>query len=50
MRAVSPSVVVMDLLMPQVDGFAVIEELRPDRDSDGPPIVVLDQCVKKFGS
>jgi signal transduction histidine kinase/CheY-like chemotaxis protein len=40
-RAVGPSVVVMDLLMPQVDGFAVIDELRPDRDSDGPPIVVL---------
>ena len=29
-RTVSPSVVVMDLLMPQVDGFAVIDELRPD--------------------
>ena len=40
-RAVSPSVVVIDLLMPQVDGFAVIDELRPERDSDGPPIVVL---------
>ncbi|WP_330474576.1 response regulator [Terrabacter sp. C0L_2] len=40
-RAVAPSVVVMDLLMPQVDGFAVIDELRPDHDSDGPPIVVL---------
>ncbi|GAA3690199.1 hypothetical protein GCM10022399_02360 [Terrabacter ginsenosidimutans] len=40
-RAVAPSVVVMDLLMPQVDGFAVIDELRPDRDTDGPPIVVL---------
>src|SRR4051812_4809418 len=40
-RAVAPSVVVIDLLMPQVDGFAVIDELRPDRDSDGPPIVVL---------
>jgi signal transduction histidine kinase/DNA-binding response OmpR family regulator len=40
-RLVSPSVVVIDLLMPQVDGFAVIDELRPERDSDGPPIVVL---------
>ncbi|WP_461047483.1 GAF domain-containing protein [Terrabacter koreensis] len=40
-RTVSPSVVVMDLLMPQVDGFAVIDELRPERDSEGPPIVVL---------
>ncbi|WP_076261923.1 GAF domain-containing protein [Intrasporangium flavum] len=40
-REVAPSVVVIDLLMPQVDGFAVIDELRPERDSDGPPIVVL---------
>jgi len=40
-RAVAPSVVVIDLLMPQVDGFAVIDELRPHRDSEGPPIVVL---------
>jgi signal transduction histidine kinase/CheY-like chemotaxis protein len=40
-REVAPSVVVLDLLMPQVDGFAVIDELRPERDSDGPPIVVL---------
>ena len=28
-RAVRPSVVVIDLLMPDVDGFAVIDELRP---------------------
>jgi signal transduction histidine kinase/DNA-binding response OmpR family regulator len=40
-RQVSPAVVVMDLLMPQVDGFDVIDELRPNRDADGPPIVVL---------
>ena len=40
-RAVAPSVVVIDLLMPHVDGFAVIDELRPHRDSEGPPIVVL---------
>ena len=40
-RAVSPSVVIMDLLMPEVDGFAVIDELRPDVTSNGPPIVVL---------
>jgi CheY-like chemotaxis protein len=40
-RAVAPSVVIMDLLMPEVDGFAVIEQLRPDRSVSGPPIVVL---------
>ncbi|EWT02635.1 histidine kinase [Intrasporangium oryzae NRRL B-24470] len=40
-RAVAPSVVIMDLLMPEVDGFAVIEQLRPDLRASGPPIVVL---------
>jgi len=40
-RAVDPSVVIMDLLMPDVDGFAVIDELRADGTPSGPPIVVL---------
>ena len=40
-RAVAPSVVIMDLLMPDVDGFAVIDELRSDATTAGPPIVVL---------
>jgi CheY-like chemotaxis protein len=40
-RAVAPSVVIMDLLMPEMDGFAVIDELRSDSATSGPPIVVL---------
>jgi signal transduction histidine kinase/DNA-binding response OmpR family regulator len=40
-RHVAPSVVIMDLLMPEVDGFAVIDELRSDARTSGPPIVVL---------
>ncbi|GAB3074077.1 hypothetical protein GCM10027053_44680 [Intrasporangium mesophilum] len=40
-RAIAPSVVIMDLLMPDVDGFAVIDELRSDATTTGPPIVVL---------
>jgi signal transduction histidine kinase/DNA-binding response OmpR family regulator len=40
-RADAPSVVIMDLLMPEVDGFAVIDELRSGSASSGPPIVVL---------
>jgi len=40
-RTVDPSVVIMDLLMPDVDGFAVIDELRSDGTPNGPPIVVL---------
>ncbi|MBC9820444.1 GAF domain-containing protein [Terrabacter sp. MAHUQ-38] len=40
-RSVDPSVVILDLLMPDVDGFAVIDELRADGTRSGPPIVVL---------
>ena len=39
--AEDPSVVLVDLLMPDVDGFAVIDELRADGTPNGPPIVVL---------
>ena len=40
-RTVNPSVVIMDLLMPEADGFAVIDELGGDGTDSGPPIVVL---------
>ena len=36
-----PAVVVLDLLMPDVDGFAVVEQLRADPLVDDVPIVVL---------
>ena len=43
MRQEQPAVVLLDLLMPDVDGFAVVERLRadpvdggrPDRRADG---------------
>jgi signal transduction histidine kinase/CheY-like chemotaxis protein len=40
-KAVQPSVVLVDLLMPLVDGFAVIDTLRADPDTATLPIVVL---------
>ena len=40
-RALAPSVVVVDLLMPEPDGFAVIDLLRADQASAQVPIVVL---------
>ncbi len=40
-RSVSPSVVLVDLLMPEVDGFAVIDELGGLPAHLRPPIVVL---------
>ncbi len=40
-RRVRPAVVVLDLLMPDVDGFEVVERLRADPLVDDVPIVVL---------
>jgi CheY-like chemotaxis protein len=36
-----PAVVLLDLLMPGVDGFAVVDRLRADPATAGVPIVVL---------
>jgi signal transduction histidine kinase/CheY-like chemotaxis protein len=36
-----PAVVVLDLLMPDVDGFAVVEQIRADSLLDDVPIIVL---------
>jgi signal transduction histidine kinase/CheY-like chemotaxis protein len=40
-RRERPAVVLLDLLMPDVDGFAVVEQLRADPEADDVPIVVL---------
>jgi CheY-like chemotaxis protein len=40
-RSRLPSVVLLDLLMPDMDGFAVVEALRRDPVTRGIPIVVL---------
>jgi signal transduction histidine kinase/DNA-binding response OmpR family regulator len=40
-RRVRPAVVVLDLLMPDLDGFEVVERLRADPLVAGVPIVVL---------
>jgi len=36
-----PSLVVLDLMMPDVDGFAVLEHLKRDRATRGIPVVVV---------
>jgi signal transduction histidine kinase/CheY-like chemotaxis protein len=40
-RRERPAIVVLDLLMPDVDGFAVVEQLRSDPLVEDVPIVVL---------
>lgn len=36
-----PGLVIVDLLMPEMDGFAVVEQLRADPTTSGIPIVIL---------
>lgn len=40
-RAVAPAVLVVDLLMPATDGFAVVDQVSSDPSTAGVPIVVL---------
>ena len=40
-REVNPSVVLLDLLMPDVDGFEVVDALRADARTAATPVVVL---------
>jgi len=40
-REVNPSIVLVDLLMPEVDGFEVVDALRADPRTAAIPVVVL---------
>jgi CheY-like chemotaxis protein len=40
-RSENPAVVLVDLLMPEMDGFAVVEALRADPATASVPIIVL---------
>jgi len=40
-RLAQPSLIILDLMMPDVDGFAVVEGLREDSRTAGIPVVVL---------
>jgi len=40
-RAERPALIILDLLMPETDGFTVIDELRADPSTEEIPIVIL---------
>ena len=40
-QSAQPDVILLDLVMPEVDGFAVVEQLRADPRTNSIPIVVL---------
>jgi len=40
-RQVRPHIIVLDLLMPEVDGFAVLEAVKADESTRSIPIIVV---------
>jgi len=42
----TPDLVILDMLMPRMDGFAVIKELRADPEYSGLPIIVLSTVIE----
>jgi CheY-like chemotaxis protein len=45
-RAEKPDLVILDMLMPRMDGFAVIKELRADPEYAGLPVIVLTTVIE----
>ena len=42
----TPDLVILDMLMPRMDGFAVIKELRSDPEFAGLPVIVLTTVIE----
>jgi threonine synthase len=40
-RQVRPHIIILDLLMPEVDGFAVLEAVKADESTRSIPIIVV---------
>jgi CheY-like chemotaxis protein len=45
-RKTPPDLLILDMLMPRMDGFAVIRELRSDPEFAGLPIIVLTTVIE----
>jgi len=45
-RDEAPDLLILDMLMPRMDGFAVIRELRSDPDLAGIPIIILTTVIE----
>jgi len=47
-RAHSPDLIILDLVLPELDGFAVCEALRRDDETSGIPIIMLTGLTSEF--
>lgn len=48
-REVQPDIILLDIIMPMGDGFAVCEELRRDPDLENTPILMLTSFSERYG-
>jgi DNA-binding response OmpR family regulator len=48
-RALKPDLIVLDVMMPELDGFAVCEILRRDRATASIPIIMLTALSSELG-
>ena len=52
-KKISPNLIILDLMMPAVDGYQVCEEIRKDEQTANVPIMILSaksQLADKFKS
>jgi len=47
-RSASPDAILLDLVLPELDGFAVCEALRRDQDTSAIPIIMLTGLTSEF--
>ena len=47
-RAASPDLILLDLVLPELDGFAVCEALRRGADTSAIPIIMLTGLTSEF--
>jgi DNA-binding response OmpR family regulator len=47
-RSVSPDVILLDLVLPELDGFAVCEALRRGAETSAIPIIMLTGLTSEF--
>lgn len=43
----SPDVVLLDILLPKLDGFAVLERLKADKETSSAPVILLTNLGQK---
>jgi CheY-like chemotaxis protein len=48
-KAVRPDLIILDLLMPEKDGFAVSKTLKDDEDLKSIPVIALSSFTELYG-